>query len=157
MIESLALQAVALQAQGNLDQALTALERAVTLAEPEGYVRIFLDEGAPMGRLLQRAATRGIAPDYVRMLLAALESETEDQRPLRVTKATPPSALIEPLTERELEVLRLLPTRLSSTEIAEQLYVSVHTVRSHIKSIYAKLNVHRRIDAIQRAKDIGLL
>jgi LuxR family maltose regulon positive regulatory protein len=164
LIQILVLQAIVLQAQGEMEEALTVLERALTLAEPEGYVRTFIDEGAPMGTLLRQAQARGIQSNYARKLLAAWEGETQDQSPLRLTKTAPPSLvhrpsspLIEPLTERELEVLRLLPTRLSSTGIGEQLYVSVHTVRSHIKSIYAKLNVHRRIDAIQRAKDLGLL
>jgi LuxR family maltose regulon positive regulatory protein len=164
LIQILVLQAIILQAQGEMEEAVTVLERALTLAEPEGYVRTFIEEGAPMGMLLRQAQARGIQSNCVRKLLAALEAETQDQRPLHLTKTAPPSLvhrpsspLVEPLTERELEVLRLLPTRLSSTEIAEQLYVSVHTVRSHIKSIYAKLNVHRRIDAIQRAKDLGML
>jgi LuxR family maltose regulon positive regulatory protein len=164
VIESLALQAVALQAQGKLDQALTALERALTLAEPEGYVRTFIDEGAPMGTLLRQAQARGIQSNYVRKLLAALEGETKDQRPLQVTEAAPPSLvdrpsspLIEPLSERELQVLRLLNTQLSSKRIAEQLFLSVNTVRSHIKSIYSKLDVHSRADAVRRAEELGLL
>jgi len=157
LIEILILQAIVLQAQGETEGALTVLERALTLAEPEGYVRSFIDQGEPMGRLLQRAATRGIVPDYVRMLLAALESETADQRRSQVTKSTSPSALIEPLTERELQVLRLLTTRLTSTEIAEQLFLSPNTVRSHMKSIYGKLDVHSRQEALERASELGLL
>jgi LuxR family maltose regulon positive regulatory protein len=146
-IKVLILQALALQARGDRKEALAALARALTLAEPAGYVRTFIDEGAPMGTLLRQAVARGIAVDYVGKLLAVLESETRPS----------PSPLIEPLSEREMEVLRLLTTSLSSTEIAQELFISVNTVRSHIKSIYDKLNVHRRRDAVQRARELGLL
>jgi LuxR family maltose regulon positive regulatory protein len=132
-----------------LDPALTALGRALTLAEPEGYVRTFVDEGAPIAQLLRQTAARGTTPDYVSKLLAALESEMREERRI--------DELVEPLSGRELEVLRLLTTHLSSTEIAQELFISVNTVRSHIKSIYGKLNVHSRKDAIQRARELGLL
>ena len=154
VIEILVLQAMALQAQGEDDQALTTLERALSLAEPEGYVRTFIDEGASMGKMLRQAIAQGIAVDYAGKLLATLEIEMKDER--RAT-ASAPSSLIEPLSERELEVLRLLTTHLSSTEITEDLFISANTVRSHIKSIYGKLNVHSRKDAIQRAQELGLL
>jgi len=152
LISSLVLQAIALQAKP--DQALAALERALSLAEPEGYVRVFVGEGAPMGELLRQAAARGIALDYVNKLLAALEGETKDDRRTISPGASP---MVESLTDRELEVLRLLTTHLSSTEIARQLVISVHTVRSHIKNIYGKLNIHSRADAVRRAKELGLL
>jgi LuxR family maltose regulon positive regulatory protein len=158
-IEILALQAMAWQARGGTEQALIALGRALSLAEPEGYVRTFIDEGKPMGNLMRQAAGRGMAPNYVGKLLAALEEGTKDVRPPTI----PPSSvsehpsLVEPISEREMEVLRLLTTSLSSTEIAEELLISVSTVRSHIKSIYGKLDVHRRLDAVERAKDLGLL
>lgn len=146
-IEVLVLQALVLQAQGERDQAVAALERALSLAEPEGYVRIFISEGAPMGELLLQAAARGIRLDYVSKLLAALERETHKRGMIEP---------IEPLSEREMEVLRLLTTPLSAPEIAEALFLSVHTVRSHIRSIYRKLNVHNRMEAIQRAKELEL-
>jgi LuxR family maltose regulon positive regulatory protein len=156
VIEILVLQALALQALGKVDQALTPLERALALAEPEGYVRLFIDEGAPMGELLRQAAARGIAVDYVGRLLAALEKETRIpcERPLA---ETPPSPLIEPLSERELEVLRLLTSHLSTPDIARELFISANTVRSHIKNIYGKLGVHSRTRAVIRAQDLGLL
>lgn len=148
VIEILVLQTLALQALGKVDQALTALERALSLAEPEGYVRTFIDEGALIGELLRQAAVRGIAPDYVSKLLSALG-------------ATPPRShtptLIEPLSERELEVLRLLTTHLPHAEIAEKLFISINTVRSHVKNIFSKLNVHNRIEAVQRAEELGLI
>ena len=146
-IEVLVLQALVLQVQGESDQAVAALERALSLAEPEGYVRIFISEGAPMGELLLQVAAQGIRLDYVSKLLAALERETHKRGMIES---------IEPLSEREMEVLRLLTTPLSAPEIAEALFLSVHTVRSHIRSIYRKLNVHKRMEAIQRAKELEL-
>jgi LuxR family maltose regulon positive regulatory protein len=150
----LALQSLVLQAQGENDQAMAALERALSLAEPEGYVRVFAGEGGAMGSLLRQAASRGIRPDYVRTLLAALESGiVDEQRPLLST----PSLAVEPLSERELEILRYLATPMPTTRIAEELVVSASTVRSHVKRIYHKLNVHKRTDAVRRAKGLGLL
>jgi LuxR family maltose regulon positive regulatory protein len=160
MIEIHVLKALAFQALGDVTQAMGALERALSLGEPEGYVRIFVDEGEPMSRLLRQAAARGIAVEYANRLLAAL-GETKDER--RKTDADsspaprPVPSLIEPLSEREIEVLRLLTTSLSSTEIAEELVISVNTVRSHVKSIYAKLDVHSRYEALARAKELNLL
>jgi LuxR family maltose regulon positive regulatory protein len=163
VIEILVLQAVALseipargQAQGGVEQSLTALERALSLAEPEGYMRVFLDEGAPMGKLLRDAAALGIAVDYVGRLLAAVDVETKAEGPLGVTTALP-SSLVEPLTERELDVLRLLIAGLSNREIAEELYLSINTIKTHNKSIYGKLNVRSRTQAMNRAKELGLL
>jgi LuxR family maltose regulon positive regulatory protein len=153
-ISILILQALVLQAQGEGEQALAALERALALAEPEGYVRVFIGEGAPMGELLRQAAARGIRLDYVRRLLAALEKEPADARRAFRSASLP---LAEPLSERELEVLRLLTTHLSSREIAQQLVISVSTARSHIKNIYGKLDVHSRGEAVARAQDLGIL
>jgi LuxR family maltose regulon positive regulatory protein len=148
-------QAMALEAQGNRDHALHMLEEALSLAEPQGYVRTFIDWGVPMGLLLRQAASRGIAVDYAGKLLGALEKEAKDAA--RMTVRAPSSVLLEPLSERELQVLRLLATHLSSTEIAEQLFLSANTIRSHIKSIYSKLDVHSRQDAIVRAEELGLV
>jgi LuxR family maltose regulon positive regulatory protein len=146
------LKAMVHQAQGDVTQALAALESALSLAEPGGYVRVFVDEGEPMAALLRRAAARGIAVEYVGKLLAAFDAGVEQAHPYPYAQR-----LIEPLSERELEVLRLLTTHLSSPEIADQLYISVHTVRYHIKSIYSKLGVHRRADAVDRARELALL
>jgi LuxR family maltose regulon positive regulatory protein len=151
-----ALRALAHQAQGDLDQAMDALECALSLAEPKGYVGIFTGEGEPMRTLLREAVKRGITPGYANKLLAALGvSEyggVGESRPRSHTQPLP-----EPLSERELEVLQLLATYLSSTEIAEQLCISANTVRYHIKNIYGKLGVHSRSDAVQRAWELGLL
>jgi LuxR family maltose regulon positive regulatory protein len=154
-IKILILQALALKAGGDSEEALTALARALTLAEPGGYVRTFIDEGIPMGKMLRQAVAKGIAVGYAGKLLAAVEEETADKP--RGIKPTYSPALIEPLTKRELEVLRLLTTHLPSTEIARELVISTNTVRSHIKRIYSKLNVHSRRDAIRRAEELGLL
>ena len=132
----------------DIPAALASLQRAVTLAEPEGYVRIFVDEGPPMASLLRAAAKQGIAPSYVRRLLAAVNT-TEDSTPAS-------QGLIEPLSERELDVLRLLGTDLDGPEIARELVVSLNTVRTHTKNIYAKLGVNNRRAAVRRAKELDL-
>jgi LuxR family maltose regulon positive regulatory protein len=156
LIEIYALQALADQARGDLDRALDALKRALSLAEPRGYVGIFAGEGEPMRVLLREAVKRGvvrdIAVEYVNDLLAALGVKERE-----AFTAPSPAVLAEPLSERELEVLQLLNTHLSSTEIAEQLCISANTVRYHIKNIYGKLDVHSRSDAVQRARELGLL
>jgi LuxR family maltose regulon positive regulatory protein len=157
VILALVLQAMALQAQGKDEEALAALTRALTLAEPEGYVRTFIDEGPQMGRLLRQAVLQGIAVDYAGKLLGALEKEgTKAGTPLAVSEGARPP-LVEPLSVRESEVLRLLTTHLSHAEMAEELVVSVNTVRSHVKSIYSKLDVHSRMEAVRRARELGLL
>jgi LuxR family maltose regulon positive regulatory protein len=153
-IEILALQALALATLGRTDEATVALGGALGLAEPEGYVRTFADFGAPMGDLLRRAAVRGIRLDYVNELLDVLEGECAGGPGPSPSAAV---STVEPLTERELEVLRLLTTHLSSTEMAQQLVISVNTVRSHVKNIYGKLSVHSRADAVQKAKDLRLV
>jgi LuxR family maltose regulon positive regulatory protein len=150
VIEMLILSGLALEAQSLEIQAMTSLVQALSLAEPEGYVRVFVDEGKPMVRLLRQAASRGIATEYVAKLLAAFDLSEYKTHPL-----TQP--LIEPLSQRELEVLRLLKTGFSTLEIAQVLFIAVSTVRSHVKSIYIKLNVHKRRDAIQRATELRLL
>jgi len=149
VIEILVLQALAHEAQGDIPRALDPLERALTLAEPEGYVRIFVDEGPPMAALLREVAKHGAAPNYVNLLRAAF-GKAKDRRP-----AT--QFLIESLSERELEVLRLLGTELSGPEIARELMVSLNTMRTHTKNIYSKLGVNNRRAAVRRAEELGLL
>jgi LuxR family maltose regulon positive regulatory protein len=149
VIEILVLQALASQLRGEMAAALAPLERALTIAEPEGYVRVFVDEGAPMVRLLQLAAKRGIAPGYAQRLLSALGA-AENALPAR-------QSLVEPLSERELEVLRLLATDLDGPEIASELMVSLNTMRTHTKSIFSKLGVNNRRAAVRRAQELALL
>ncbi len=162
VIEILVLEAVALWGRDEVDKALAALERALFLAKPEGYVRIFIDEGKPMRELLREAAARGIAVDYVTRLLGDFEEAARekgwvaDSSPLPEVHRPSP-AMFEPLSEREMSVLRYLPSHLSSSEIAEELYIATSTVRSHIKSIYSKLGVHSRLEGIERAEELGLL
>jgi len=144
VIEILVLQALAHQTLGDIPRALAPLERALTLAEPEGYARIFVDEGPPMATLLREAAKHGTAPNYVSQLWAAFwKAETQ--------------LLIEPLSERELTVLRLLRTELNGPEIARELVVSLNTMRTHTKNIYRKLGVNNRQAAVRRAEELGLL
>jgi len=148
VIEILVLRALAYQRHGDIPAALSCLERAVTLAEPEGYVRVFADEGPPMASLLRVAARQQTVGNYVRQLLAAV-TETEQNGPVK-------QALIEPLSERELDVLRLLGTELDGPAIARELMVSLNTVRTHTKHIYAKLAVTNRRAAVRRAAELDL-
>jgi LuxR family maltose regulon positive regulatory protein len=150
------LQAVAHHARGEQDQALQVLGDALALAEPGGFIRTFVDEGPPMGRLLYEALSRGIELDYVRRLLAAFPfAEPEQATPLE-TQA-PESDLIEPLSERELEVVQLIAAGLTNPEIASRLFLSVHTVKAHTHNIYGKLGVHNRTQAVARARALGVL
>jgi LuxR family transcriptional regulator, maltose regulon positive regulatory protein len=149
VIDILVLQALAHQTLGNTAAALVPLDRALSLAEPEGYVRTFLDEGAPMAALLQAAANRRIAPGYVQRLLS-VPGTAEDILPTK-------RALVEPLSERELDVLRLLATDLDGPEIASQLVVSLNTMRTHTRSIYNKLGVNNRRAAVRLAEELHLL
>ncbi|MCP4541922.1 MAG: tetratricopeptide repeat protein [Chloroflexi bacterium] len=150
VIDLLTCQALACEAQGQPDQAIAALARAFTLAEPEGYVCTFVDKGEPMAVLLQKAASQGIAPEYARRLLAALPRTSTPPHPI----AQP---LIEPLSDRELEVLRLVVAGLSNREIAEQLVITVGTTKWHINNIYGKLAVSHRGQAIARTRELGLV
>jgi ATP/maltotriose-dependent transcriptional regulator MalT len=148
VIEILVLQALAHQMLGDIAAALVSLQRVVTLAEPEGYVRVFIDESPPMASLLRALAKQRTAGNYARRLLAAA-TETEHDGPVR-------QALIEPLSDRELDVLRLLGTELDGPAIARELVVSLSTVRTHTKHIYAKLAVTNRRAAVRRAAELGL-
>jgi len=150
-LECLIVQALAHRAQGETAPALAALARALTLAAPEGYVRLFADEGPPMTELLHSAVARSIMPDYAARLLAALGGEKA--RPA----APAPFPLPEPLSERELEVLRFIAAGLSNGEIAAQLVVEVSTVKWHINNLYGKLDVHSRTQAVARARELNLL
>ncbi|WP_312476188.1 LuxR C-terminal-related transcriptional regulator [Neobacillus sp.] len=153
VIEILVVQAIALHMQGDIPAALVPLERALTLAEPEGYVRIFVDEDRPMVSLLEAALKQGIAPNYVRCLLKTF-GKAEGRSTGKQVVTDP---LIEPLSERERDVLRLLGTDLSGPDIARELMVSLNTLRTHTKNIYDKLQVNNRRAAVRRSKELDLL
>jgi LuxR family maltose regulon positive regulatory protein len=155
-IETLLLQALAFHAGDNTSQAMVTLERALSLGEPGGYVRIFVDEGPPMAHLLYQALTRGIAADYARRLLAAFPA-SEPQKTDSTTAQVAGSDLIEPLTDRELEILELIAEGLTNPEIATKLFLSLHTVKTHTHNIYGKLGVHNRTQAVTKAGALGIL
>ncbi len=146
-LDALVVQALGRHAAGDARGALESLARAFAVAEPEGFVRTFVDEGPPMAALLKEAAKRQLAPGYVSLL----------QRALAPGRPTRREGLAEPLSERELEVLRLLATDLSGPEIARHLVVSLHTVRSHTKAVFAKLGVNSRRAAVHRGRELDLL
>jgi len=156
VIEILILKALAYQAGGNINQAMIPLERALKLAEPLGYFRIFMDEGPPMARLLNGALSHEISPQYVRRLLDASGDadivKIEPSKPL-VRK----SELVEPLSDREIEVIQLIAEGLTNQEIASRLYLSLNTVKVHTRNIYGKLGVTSRMQAVARAIGLGIL
>lgn len=148
VIDILAVLALAQHATGDRAAALSALKRAIGLAEPEGYVRIFADEGPPMAALLKLAARQPNAPSTAGRLLRAVAT---------AAAASPGGqSLIEPLSERELDVLRLLQSDLDGPDIARELMVSLATVRTHTSNVYAKLGVNSRRAAVRRAAELGL-
>jgi LuxR family maltose regulon positive regulatory protein len=170
LIEVLALQALLYEADGDEPAALGVLERAITLAEPGRFVRLFVDLGPPMARMLDRLRRRGVAPDYVAQILAAFGTKdqgrmTETLDSSSVMRPQSPrskaerdsSALVEPLTPREREVLELLGRHLTNKEIATELVVSPGTVKTHTLNIYRKLDVHTRRQAIARARELDIL
>ncbi len=149
VIELVLLRALAYQAQGDMPAAHACMERAVALAEPEGYVRIFAAEGPPLVPLLRAVAKQGARQNYARRLLAAAGGTATGSRTTL--------ALIDPLSERELDVLRLLGSELGGPAIARELTVSLNTMRTHTKNIYAKLAVTSRRAAVRRAAELDLL
>jgi LuxR family maltose regulon positive regulatory protein len=155
-LKVLVLEALAFQAQGDHDQAVQLLLDALARAEPEGFIRLFVDEGRPLARLLASAASQGRMPDYLGKLLAAFEVEKQKHETTAL-QFPPPQPLIEPLSRRELEVLRLIAQGLSNQEISERLVIALETVKGHNKQIFAKLQVQRRTEAVARARELGLL
>lgn len=148
MIEGLALQSIAYWQQGRQAEALVHLERALRLAETEGYIRLFVDMGLPMARLLQEARSRDVMLDYVNELLGAFETDFE---------LSPKQTLPEPLTPREHDVLQLMAAGLTNPEIAEELVIAAGTVKKHAANIYGKLGVSNRTEAAARARELDLL
>jgi LuxR family maltose regulon positive regulatory protein len=152
-LKVLVLQAVALHQHGNRDDAVELLGGALALAQPDGFVRTFLDEGGPMAQLLSETAARGILPDYTGQLLATFAAEKPEDAGLSASS----QPLIEPLSQRELEVLQLIAQGLSNREISERLFLALSTVKGHNRNIFGKLQVKRRTEAIVRARELGLL
>jgi LuxR family transcriptional regulator, maltose regulon positive regulatory protein len=150
-LKAMVLQTLAFQALGRPDQAVDLLAEVLALAEPDGFVRTFIDEGLPMAQLLSTAAARGIKPVYVRQLLAGFEAKVQP----RAEKSAQP--LVEPLSQRELEVLQLIAQGLSNHEIGERLFLALSSVKGHNQRIFAKLQVQRRTEAVARARELGLL
>jgi LuxR family maltose regulon positive regulatory protein len=155
-IEILLLQALAYQAGGDTNQAMDVLERALNLAEPAGFVRIFTDEGPPMAPLLYEALDRGIEPNYVNRFLQAFPIDEPQQVEPSVSQFSE-SVYIEPLSEREIEVLQLVAEGLTNSEIAARLILSTYTVKTHTRNIYGKLGVNNRTQAVTKARTLGIL
>jgi LuxR family maltose regulon positive regulatory protein len=149
VIELLVLQSIACQQKGDLPDALNTLSRALSLAEPEGYIRTFLDEGEPMLSLLRRAASKGLHPAYIRRILAATTSEGRSSQSVQ--------PLIEPLSERELVILRMVAAGKSNQQIGGELFLAVGTVKRHVSNIFGKMNVRSRTECVARARELGLL
>jgi LuxR family maltose regulon positive regulatory protein len=145
-IEILTLLALARQGHKETERALAALTQALALAEPEGYVRTFVDKGRPVGDLLRQVTAPAVAPSYLSKLLAAFGSP-----------ASAAQSLVEPLSERELEVLRWIAAGLSNREIAAELVITEGTAKWHVNNILSKLQVNRRTEAVARARELGLL
>ena len=155
VIELLLLQALSLEDQGAQGEALEPLAQALALAEPRGYLRIFVDEGQPMATLLYRAAAQKIMPDYTGKLLAIFresEATPASESEAREEKTT----FIEPLSQRELEVFDCLTEGLSNREIAQRLTISLTTVKTHTRNIYRKLDVNSRTQAVAKGKALGI-
>ncbi len=154
-LKVLVLQAVALQAHGEKDQAVQVLCDALALAAPGGFIRLFVDEGPPMAHLLSAAAAQGRMPDYLGKVLAACEAE--EHKGENTSYRPPAQPLIEPLSPREVEVLQLIAAGRSDQEISERLFLALSTVKGHNRKIFGKLQVQRRTEAVARARELGLL
>ncbi|HLO32056.1 MAG TPA: LuxR C-terminal-related transcriptional regulator [Anaerolineales bacterium] len=154
-LKLMVLQASAHYTQGEKELAVQLLREVLTLAEPGGFIRIFVDEGLPMAQLLLEVAAQGLIPDYTSKLLAAFEAQKQqtDHR----LDLPPAESLIEPLSQRELEVLQLIAQGLSNQEISARLFLALDTVKGHNRKIFDKLGVQRRTEAVARARELGLL
>jgi LuxR family maltose regulon positive regulatory protein len=152
-IENLIIQALAWEARGDTTKAVATMEEALVMAQPGGFIRVFVDEGPPVARLLYVALTDSTVPAYIQDILAAFPAvEPEPAIP-----TSQQDILLEPLSERELEVLHLIADGLSNAEIAARLFISLNTVKAHTRTIYGKLDVHSRTKATAKAQGLGLL
>jgi LuxR family maltose regulon positive regulatory protein len=154
VIEARMLQALAAP---TTTDALAFLTEALALTEAEGYIRTFVDEGEPMAVLLREAGAKGIAPDYIARLLSAFESKADKLPALPVPPIGLAGPLVEPLSEREVEVLRLMAAGLSNHEIADKLIISTGTVKSHVHSVLGKLDARDRTQAVIKAQELKLV
>ncbi|MCP4164962.1 MAG: hypothetical protein GY759_03590 [Chloroflexi bacterium] len=154
LIEILVLEALAYQGKGNITNALRSLQRGLQLAESEGYVRVFVDEGAPMSDMLAEIGARGEGGAYVNRLLSAMGAHASRTA---LDSGQDVHLLAESLSEREMEVLDLIAQGLSNRDIANALYVALSTVKTHINHIYRKLDVTSRTQAMVRAQNLHLL
>jgi LuxR family maltose regulon positive regulatory protein len=158
-LKAMVLQALAHQAGRAMDRAVNALGDTLALAEPGGFLRLFVDEGPPMARLLTEAAAQGIRPHYTERLLSAFAADAlpRDGMPVALPDGSPSQVLVEPLSTRELEVLQLIAQGRSNGEIGDKLYLALSTVKGHNRVIFGKLGVQRRTEAVARARQLGLL
>jgi LuxR family transcriptional regulator, maltose regulon positive regulatory protein len=155
-LKVMVLQAVALQAHGDKDQAVHLLGGALALAVPGSFIRLFVDEGPPMAHLLSIASASGMLPDYTGKLLAILKADAQKRE--HTSALLPPTQrMFEPLSPRELEVLHLMAAGLSNQEMCERLFLALSTVKGHNRTIFGKLQVQRRTEAVARARELGLV
>lgn len=158
VIEILILQALLDQTLAQTDLALANLDRAITLAKPESYVQVFLDEGLPLAKLLGESLKRDTTQSFTRYLLAKFDGQSDSSTPDKYREEIIPiQPLLEPLSQRELDVLRLFKTDLSGPAIARELVIALSTVRTHTKGIYRKLDVNNRRSAVRRAEELGVI
>ncbi|MHB8598974.1 MAG: LuxR C-terminal-related transcriptional regulator, partial [Ktedonobacteraceae bacterium] len=157
-LKVMVLHAVALQAHGEKDRAVQLLCDSLALAASGGFIRLFVDEGPPMAHLLSEAAAIGLMPDYTGKLLALLKADAQRENTSSLPPPAPPAgSLIEPLSPRELEVLHLMAQGLSNQEMCERLFLALSTVKGHNRTIFGKLQVQRRTEAVARTRELGLL
>jgi len=155
LLKVMILQVVALYVHGEKGKAVQVLGEGLAMAEPGGFIRLFVDEGPPMEELLSDVVIQGISPDYANKLLTNFAVEAKKEPP--ISSAPGNSLLIEPLTPRELEVLRLVAQSLSNKEIGKRLFLALDTVKGHNRRIFKKLQVNKRMEAVSRARELGLL
>ena len=135
---------------------MESFEHVLNLAEPKGFIRVFVDEGPPMSSLLYEALNQGVSTEFVQQLLAAFPV-TEPKGTVTPKSQVDQSGLIEPLSEREIEVLQLIAKGLTNQVIATRLVLSLHTVKTHTRNINSKLGVNNRMQAVDRARTLGIL
>jgi LuxR family maltose regulon positive regulatory protein len=158
-VETLILRALYSQANGDQGHAESTIVEALLLAEPEGYLRLFVDQGESIIPLLEQVAIRTDAPLNAKAILTVLKEERRDGDNAMASAAQSPreESLVEPLKDRELQILRLIAAGLSKREIAAELFLSINTIKTYTSRIYGKLGVHRRAEAVDRAHELNLL